>query len=154
MSEHQPLDYRLRCHSKRTDLPPDVLRDICEAYDLIHEGRQVSVTPTPRTDIAAMQGFIDNDFDGGLMPASVVSSKFSRKLEMEINQLRKERDDARREVCYAEINGQYGRRYTPQDIAKKMGWDCFKSVTESYEKIATKYHTTFQKLAQEENTNG
>ena len=28
------------------------------------------------------------------------------------------------------------------------------SVTESYEKIATKYHTTFQKLAQEENTNG
>ena len=33
MPEHEPLDYRLRCHSKRTDLPPDVLRDIVEAYE-------------------------------------------------------------------------------------------------------------------------
>jgi len=32
MPEYQPLDYRLRCHTKRTDLPPDVLRDISEAY--------------------------------------------------------------------------------------------------------------------------
>ena len=32
MPDYEPLDYRLRCHSKRTDLPPDVLRDICEAY--------------------------------------------------------------------------------------------------------------------------
>ena len=44
----------------------------------------------------------------------------------EIERLRKERDEARREVCYAEINGQYGRRYTPQEYANKMGWDCFK----------------------------
>ena len=120
MSEHQPLDYRLRCHTKRTDLPPDVLRDICEAYDLIHEGRQVSVTPTPRTDIAAMQGFIDNDFDGGLMPASVVSSKFSRKLEMEINQLRKERDEARRMYCKCHAQAE------AVGYAEGRGWDCFK----------------------------
>ena len=33
MPDYEPLDYRLRCHSKRTDLPPDVLRDICEAYE-------------------------------------------------------------------------------------------------------------------------
>ena len=33
MPEHEPLDYRLRCHTKRTDLPPDVLRDIGEAYE-------------------------------------------------------------------------------------------------------------------------
>ena len=39
------------------------------------------------------------------MPASVVSSKFSRKLEMEINQLRKERDEARRE-CRLLLLGQ------------------------------------------------
>ena len=32
MPDYEPLDYRLRCHSKRTDLPPDVLRVICEAY--------------------------------------------------------------------------------------------------------------------------
>ena len=35
MPEYEPIDYRLRCHSKRTDLPPDVLRDICEAYETI-----------------------------------------------------------------------------------------------------------------------
>jgi hypothetical protein len=35
MPNYEPLDYRLRCHSKRTDLPPDVLRDICEAYETI-----------------------------------------------------------------------------------------------------------------------
>jgi hypothetical protein len=35
MPDYEPLDYRLRCHSKRTDLPPDVLRDICEAYETI-----------------------------------------------------------------------------------------------------------------------
>ena len=35
MPEHEPLDYRLRCHTKRTDLPSDVLRDIGEAYETI-----------------------------------------------------------------------------------------------------------------------
>ena len=35
MPNYEPIDYRLRCHSKRTDLPPDVLRDICEAYETI-----------------------------------------------------------------------------------------------------------------------
>ncbi len=35
MPDYEPLDYRLRCHSKRTDLPSDVLRDICEAYETI-----------------------------------------------------------------------------------------------------------------------
>jgi hypothetical protein len=35
MPDYEPIDYRLRCHSKRTDLPPDVLRDICEAYETI-----------------------------------------------------------------------------------------------------------------------
>ena len=32
MTDYQPIDYRLRCHTKRTDLPVDVLRDIGEAY--------------------------------------------------------------------------------------------------------------------------
>jgi hypothetical protein len=35
MPEYQPIDYRLRCHTKRTDLPSDVLRDIGEAYETI-----------------------------------------------------------------------------------------------------------------------
>jgi hypothetical protein len=44
----------------------------------------------------------------------------------ENNKLCKERDEARRTACHAEVNGQYGRRYTVQDIAKIKGWDCFK----------------------------
>jgi len=32
VTDYQPIDYRLRCHTKRTDLPADVLRDIGEAY--------------------------------------------------------------------------------------------------------------------------
>ena len=35
MPEYEPIDYRLRCHTKRTDLPSDVLRDIGEAYEAI-----------------------------------------------------------------------------------------------------------------------
>jgi hypothetical protein len=44
----------------------------------------------------------------------------------DMNKLKKERDEARRNLCYAEVNGQYARRYTPQEYANKMGWDCFK----------------------------
>ena len=61
-----------------------------------------------------------------LTAAVVKLSQSSLPENVEISILRKERDAARVEVCYAQVNGQYGRRYTPQDIAKKMGWDCFK----------------------------
>jgi hypothetical protein len=44
----------------------------------------------------------------------------------EIERLRSERDEARRNVCYAESNGRIGRRGTSQGYAKLMGWDCFK----------------------------
>ena len=40
MPDYQPIDYRLRCHTKRTDLPADVLRDIGEAYAEIERLRQ------------------------------------------------------------------------------------------------------------------
>ena len=44
----------------------------------------------------------------------------------ELNEVTHQRDEARRNLCYAEVNGQYGKRYTPQEYANKMGWDCFK----------------------------
>jgi len=40
MPDYQPIDYRLRCHTKRTDLPADVLRDIGEAYAEIEQLEQ------------------------------------------------------------------------------------------------------------------
>jgi hypothetical protein len=54
------------------------------------------------------------------------SKDIIENLKSELNETKTERDCARREVCYAEINGQYGKRYTLQDIAKIKGWDCFK----------------------------
>lgn len=73
MPDYQPIDYRLRCHTKRTDLPADVLRDIGEAY-------------------------------------------------AEIERLRKERDEARRQVCRALYTDESMRH----NHAKICGWDCFK----------------------------
>ena len=48
---------------------------------------------------------------------------------VEISRLERERDEARREVCKAESSGRIGRRCTPQEYAKLMGWDCYKENT-------------------------
>jgi len=70
MPDYQPIDYRLRCHTKRTDLPADVLRDIGEAY-------------------------------------------------AEIERLRKERDEARREILES-LHPDLRESY-----AAAREWDCF-----------------------------
>lgn len=54
MPEYQPLDYRLRCHTKRTDLPSYVLRDIGEAYAEI--GRLRSDLEEARREICMIVG--------------------------------------------------------------------------------------------------
>jgi uncharacterized protein (DUF58 family) len=71
MPDYEPIDYRLRCHSKRTDLPPDVLRDICEAYEYMQLLRDEL---TERIHMCDMR---------------------SEK----ILELTAERDEARREIC-------------------------------------------------------
>jgi hypothetical protein len=71
MPDYEPIDYRLRCHSKRTDLPPDVLRDICEAYEYMELLRDEL---TERIHMCDMR---------------------SEK----ILELTAERDEARREIC-------------------------------------------------------
>ena len=55
MPEHEPLDYRLRCHTKRTDLPPDVLRDICEAYETIQ--RLTKERDEARREVCSLRPF-------------------------------------------------------------------------------------------------
>jgi hypothetical protein len=78
MPDYEPIDYRLRCHSKRTDLPPDVLRDICEAYEYMELLRDEL---TERIHMCDMR---------------------SEK----ILELTAERDEARREVCeWVEMDG-------------------------------------------------
>jgi hypothetical protein len=105
MPDYQPIDYRLRCHTKRTDLPADVLRDIGEAYEEI--GRLREERAEARKDRAAYR--------------------------IEIDRLIGQRDDARQEICIrvCDTLGAVfsGSPATPQDYAKEMGWDCFKENT-------------------------
>ena len=78
MPEYEPIDYRLRCHSKRTDLPPDVLRDICEAYEYME--------------------LLRDELTERIHMCDVRSEK--------ILELTAERDEARLEVCeWVEMDG-------------------------------------------------
>ena len=83
MPDYQPIDYRLRCHTKRTDLPADVLRDIGEAY-------------------------------------------------AEIERLRDERDEARREICKRVSVTRWEPQFplmSETQYAEERGWDCWKENT-------------------------
>ncbi len=97
MPDYEPLDYRLRCHSKRTDLPPDVLRDICEAYEYMELLRDEL---TERIHMCDMR---------------------SEK----IIELTAERDLARREVCRSRASCIKDKQ--PEDIADSLELDCFKN---------------------------
>ena len=97
MPDYEPLDYRLRCHSKRTDLPPDVLRDICEAYEYMQLLRDEL---TERIHMCDMR---------------------SEK----ILELTAERDEARRIACGL-MYDQAPSPATKESIAEAEGWDCYK----------------------------
>jgi len=97
MTDYEPLDYRLRCHSKRTDLPPDVLRDICEAYEYMQLLRDEL---TERIHMCDMR---------------------SEK----ILELTAERDEARRIACGL-MYDQAPSPATKESIAEAEGWDCYK----------------------------
>ena len=45
----------------------------------------------------------------------------------EIEQLRKERDEARKKYCMAQshVDEEYGKTTLPEEIAEERGWDCF-----------------------------
>ena len=97
MPDYEPLDYRLRCHSKRTDLPSDVLRDICEAYEYMELLRDEL---TDRIHMCDMR---------------------SEK----ILELTAERDEARRIACGL-MYDQAPSPATKESIAEAEGWDCYK----------------------------
>ena len=107
MPDYQPIDYRLRCHTKRTDLPADVLRDIGEAYEYIN-------------DLQRRIQMLRDGFEGSCTacePVGVMNKK-----------LREERDEARREVCG--FHHLTGLGLLAGDYANSRGWDCFKENTD------------------------
>jgi hypothetical protein len=120
MPEYQPIDYRLRCHSKRNDLPADVLRDIGEAYTEINRLNRDYHALKLRLE------HIKEGFEGCCNTCEPVG-EMNKKL-------REERDEARRMWCEA---APVGNSLSVNDMdrraraeATRRGWDCFKENTD------------------------
>ena len=58
----------------------------------------------------------------------VPHGEICRKAADEIERLRKERDEARREVCYLK-SWNFDRAIKPEDYALLRKWDCFPPAT-------------------------
>jgi len=99
MPDYEPLDYRLRCHSKRTDLPPDVLRDICEAYETIQRLTKERDEARREVSSLASRNFLDE------------KAAIRRATELD-------RCDSKPAMSFKDA---YSMNY-----AEKRGWDCFK----------------------------
>jgi hypothetical protein len=146
MPDYQPIDYRLRCHTKRTDLPVDVLRDIGEAYAEI--GRLQRERDEARREVCGfhhLTGFLAGDYANSRewdcfpnrdyeFEPSVKDFKLflegQDKIFLErIDRLTAERDEARREVCSMNETGLRMNESDKKREAKRRGWDCFKENT-------------------------
>ena len=116
MPDYQPIDYRLRCHTKRTDLPADVLRDIGEAYAEINRLNRDYHALKLRLE------HIKEGFEGCCNTCEPVG-EMNKKL-------REERDEARREVCQSRSTSYPHDMKEVYEIADSRGWDCFKENTD------------------------
>ena len=145
MTDYQPLNYRLRCHTKRGDLPPDVLRDICEAYvrllnleeECNKKNQMQAERDEARRDVCSMMhmtGFLGGDyahskgwdcFKDGHTGFSPEIQNFRDIFYGYKDELRAERDEARREVCELKSLNFEGK-ITPKGYAELRKWDCFK----------------------------
>jgi hypothetical protein len=144
MTDYQPLNYRLRCHTKRGDIPPDVLRDICEAYvrllnleeECNKKNQMQAERDEARRDICSMMhmtGFLRGDyahskgwdcFKDGHTGFSADIQNFRDIFYGYKDELRAERDEARREVCELKSLNFEGK-ITPKAYAQMRKWDCF-----------------------------
>ena len=113
------LAYRLRCETKRTDLPEGIVRTYAEAYYAIgilqEECREAE-------DLRRRVKELKEGFEGCCTACEPVG---------EMNrQLRRERDEALREVCRDEAyRPSPSPPCTANQVADRRGWDCFKENT-------------------------
>jgi cell division septum initiation protein DivIVA len=117
----EPLDYRLRCATKRTDLPEDVIRLLADAYHEVCLGQERVQVLRDKYDslldtnveLEARIKSLKEGFEGGCHICETVGDTNKR--------LREERDEARRDVCdMMHITG-----FLAGDYAASRGWDCF-----------------------------
>ena len=128
MKNDQPLDYRLRVATKRTDLPEDVIRLLADAYYEIWLGKErVQVLQdkcdsllSTNVELEVRIKSIKEGFEGCCTACEPVG---------EINKkLREERDEARREAM-SWISDQACRFEDVDEEYKKRGWEYLKENT-------------------------
>ena len=144
MTDYQPLNYRLRCHTKRGDIPPDVLRDICEAYvqllnleeECTKKNQMQAERDEARRDVCSMMhmtGFLGGDyahskgwdcFKDGHTGFSPEIQNFRDIFYGYKDKLKAERDEARREIC--ENVAAISASVNAKQWAQERGWDCYK----------------------------
>ena len=135
MKNDQPLDYRLRVATKRTDLPEDVIRLLADAYYEIWVGKErVQVLQdkcdsllSTNVELEIRIKSIKEGFEGSCTACEPVG-EMNKKL-------REERDEARQIACNreAELNRMMfdNPKYSDSAaIAAQRGWDCFKENTD------------------------
>ena len=101
------IAYRLRCETKRSDLPAGVVQKFAEAY--------LAITILQRHIKDLQEGF------EGCCPACELVGEKNKTL-------RAERDEARRLYCEEwafTIELERGETTDPSDLAAEEGWDCY-----------------------------
>lgn len=107
MKDIDDIAYRLRCETKRTDLPAGVVQKFAEAY--------LAITILQRHIKDLQEGF------EGCCPACELVGEKNKTL-------RAERDEARRLYCEEwafTIELERGEAGHPPDLALEKGWDCY-----------------------------
>ena len=92
------------------------------------------MTPEPLTahmsnfdPIPRLQQIAATIEDGGRFDSPATAAHYINCAIKEIERLRAERDEARKEYCMAQshVDEEYGKTTLPEEIAEERGWDCF-----------------------------
>jgi hypothetical protein len=155
--QQEPLDYRLRAATKRTDLPDDVIRLLSDAYYEVWLGKErVRVLQDKNDSLLStneeLEARIKNlkeGFEGGCHLCEVVAENsnrvrdsynaawaFNEELEKKnaellgnTEELIRERDEARRDACnnHALVMDESDFEKTALRYAEENGWSCFQN---------------------------
>lgn len=145
----ESLDYRLRCATKRTDLPDDVIRLLSAAYYELWLGMERVQVLRDKYDslldtnveLEARNKNLKEGFEGGCHLCEVIGERnqllresisaawaANEELEKKNAELEQERDEARRLYCEEwafTIELERGEAGDPRDLANERKWDCY-----------------------------
>jgi predicted transcriptional regulator len=112
---NQDLAYSLRCQTKRTDLPTDVVRSLSEAYQALQD--VADAVSEMETMLIEQRAEVKR-----LREMEQMDQLLIKELLGTSEQLLKERDEARRWVSQIGAKS----KEEAEKMAIRRGWDCFK----------------------------